>query len=106
MIFIEKVRLIDFLNNSCPYKGCYYNDGYGICDCSDEGFQQYIQGIREYEHKRHNKIRNTIYFTCNKIDVDEGFCEYCGHKLIESHTRVPYGEGHTYKKDVFCPHCS
>lgn len=62
--------------------------------------------IRE-DYETIGNIDNNSTFTCEEINVIDGFCPYCGEKLIKLYTPEPYSEGTTYRAEVTCsnPDC-
>ena len=46
-----------------------------------------------------------FFFDCKQVEVKENHCKWCGTELVEEKVKVPYGESHALKPEVYCPKC-
>lgn len=95
----DKVRLLEYLNEKCPYGGCKWNDGYGVCLNEDEDFLTNIKYLTSID-----KANTNIEINCiPKIQC--GYCPYCGSKLERHIERYPYGDTTVPYTYYECPDC-
>lgn len=99
------IKLYDYICGNCPFGGCKYNNGEGLCLSNDEEYLNYISKIvNRALNKDTGRIENQNII-CNQLEVEDKKCLYCGSNLIEIHERHPYGD--TYATEILyeCPNC-
>ena len=98
------LKLYDYLTGKCPFKGCS-NNCEGICLSNDIDHHQYISKIVDYALDRDKGVLDNQNIICKQLDVQEGHCEFCGVKKIQTHESHPYGDTKVMEVLSYCPKC-
>ena len=101
---MEQINLKEWLQGNCEYKGCIHNND-GQCECSDIWFMIDILNFVRENYEKYGQIQDNTEIVCDQILVEDGYCEYCGSKLIEIHQPQPYGDTIVYEKLLTCLKC-
>lgn len=98
------IKLYTYLKGECEYAGCRNNAG-GLCVVTNPNQANYISKMVKVALNTNTSKLDNLNVVCNYIDVPDGYCEYCGNKLIETITTVPYGDTNVPLKSCYCPKC-
>ena len=100
------IKLHDYLSGKCIYKGCK-NNTYGICTSNEYEHLSYIAKIVKVSLNKDTSVLKNTDIVCDEVDVEEGHCKFCGHKLIAHTDYESYGDATVPRTTYECqnPKC-
>lgn len=80
------IKLHDYLSGKCDYKGCKNNSN-NICTSNEYEHLSYIAKVVKASLNKNTSVLKNTDIVCDEVNVEDGCCKFCGHKLIQIHEK-------------------